>query len=360
LYRWALGNRIHSKFNLRERNRIFFLFLKYFAVKTLPILIAVFFVSSSVFFANYAIASVTSIDVGLGPRDATINPITNKVYVSNQFDDTVSVIDGTADTVISTISVTEPGKSVVNPDTNKIYIISDNDVVVIDGMTDTIITTIFFVGIAPNSIAIDLDTNKIYVSARISNHVAVIDGSTDTKLTPIPVGDTPVSVVFNPETDLLYVALNADLAVDVIDVSTDTVINTIPIDQVGTVGHGPFELILNSKDDVLYVSNCHIGRFPGVVSVVDIKPGSPFENSIIDNIPVEAPGDGSFDPDTNMLYVATQEGNTVAVIDTTINKIVAELPGGEMTIGATLNQVSKKLYVLNYKTTLDFPQTPPT
>jgi len=190
-----MGNRIHTKYNFREKKGIFFPFLKYFAVKTLPILVAVFFVSSSVFFANYAIANVTSIDVGLGPRDASINPNTNKVYVSNQFDDTVSVIDGTTDTVIKTISVTRPGKSAVNPDTNKIYIISGNNVVVIDGASDTIISTIPFVGIAPNSVAIDLDTNKIYVSTRISNHVAVIDGNIDTKLAPIVVGGTPVSVV---------------------------------------------------------------------------------------------------------------------------------------------------------------------
>jgi len=357
---WALGNRGLFELNFRDNKRVFFPYFKYFTSNTLTLLIAVLFVGSSVFFANYAIANVISIDVGLGPRDASINHITNKVYVSNQFDDTVSVIDGATDTVIKTISVTEPGKSAVNPNTNKIYIISDNDVVIIDGSTDTEIAKIFFVGIAPNSVAIDLDTNKIYVSARISNHVAVIDGNTNTKLTPIDVGDTPVSVVFNPGTDLLYVALNADLAVDVIDVSTNTVINTIPIDQVGTVGHGPFELILNTKDDILYVNNCHIGRFPGVVSVVDIKPGSPNENSIIDNIAVEAPGDGSYDPDTDRLYVATQEGNTVAVIDTTINEIIAELPGGEMTIGATLNHDTKKLYALNYKTKLDFPQTPPT
>jgi len=163
LGKWVLGNAIKLELNLRGKNRTFFPFFNHFVSKTLPIFIAVLFVGSSVFFANYAIANVTSIDVGLGPRDASINPNTNKVYVSNQFDNTVSVIDGTTDTVIKTITVTRPGKSAVNPNTDKIYIISGNNVAVIDGSTDTVLPTIPSVGSSPNSIAIDLDTNKIYV-----------------------------------------------------------------------------------------------------------------------------------------------------------------------------------------------------
>jgi len=47
----------------------------------------------------------SAIDVGSYPVGIKMNPITNKIYVANQYSNTISVIDGSNDQIISTIKV---------------------------------------------------------------------------------------------------------------------------------------------------------------------------------------------------------------------------------------------------------------
>ncbi|WP_369413409.1 YncE family protein, partial [Bacillus cereus group sp. N6] len=51
---------------------------------------------------NGVIATIT---VGTGPYEITTNEITNRIYVTNYLSNTVSVIDGSNNGVIATITV---------------------------------------------------------------------------------------------------------------------------------------------------------------------------------------------------------------------------------------------------------------
>jgi YVTN family beta-propeller protein len=52
-----------------------------------------------------------------------VNPIRNRIYVANAGSNTVSVIDGTTNTVVATVTVgTTPFGVAVNPTTNRIYV----------------------------------------------------------------------------------------------------------------------------------------------------------------------------------------------------------------------------------------------
>ena len=82
-----------------------------------------------------------------------VNELTNKIYISNYFADTVQVIDGDADKVIKTIATHTPqdlsnpydqlGQPAVSEKLNRIYVPNylDGSVTVIDGAKDTIITS---------------------------------------------------------------------------------------------------------------------------------------------------------------------------------------------------------------------------
>ena len=66
-------------------------------------------------------------------------------YVANYDDNTVSVIDGKTNSVITTIHVGKSPYGVsVNPSTNMIYVANnaDNTVSVIDGKTNRVINTV--------------------------------------------------------------------------------------------------------------------------------------------------------------------------------------------------------------------------
>ena len=59
---------------------------------------------------------------------------------------------------------------------------------VIDGATNN--TTTVAVGSSPVAVAVNPDTNKIYVANYYSNNVTVIDGATN-NTTTVPVGTCP-------------------------------------------------------------------------------------------------------------------------------------------------------------------------
>lgn len=128
------------------------------------------------------------------PDGIGVNHITNRIYVANSCTNTVSVIDGIDNSVISTILVgSNPIGVGVNPMTEHIYVanstsllqdIFEDSVVVIDGNINDVIS-IIPVGVPPGSIGVNPTTNFIYVSSS-NNTVTVIDDSLAVLLTPTP------------------------------------------------------------------------------------------------------------------------------------------------------------------------------
>jgi YVTN family beta-propeller protein len=172
---------------------------------------------------------VSTINVGNSPNGVSVNPNTNKAYVANNYDNTVSVIDGGTNKVVATLPGTEippagitvgnsPQDVSVNPDTNKAYVANydDNTVSVIDGRTNKVLSTIN-VGNTPYGVSVNPDTNMAYVANRNNGTVSVINGETNSVITNINVGRLPNDVKINPLTNLAYVSNEQDNTISVID-----------------------------------------------------------------------------------------------------------------------------------------------
>jgi YVTN family beta-propeller protein len=93
-----------------------------------------------------------------------VNPLTNKAYVANFNDNTVTVVDGALNVPITTVSAgSGPIAVAVNSVTNKIYVANVNfnaangSVTVIDGVTNA--TTTVATGEEPRSLAVNPVTN---------------------------------------------------------------------------------------------------------------------------------------------------------------------------------------------------------
>ena len=66
---------------------------------------------------------ITTIPVGNSPTGVGVNQLTNRIYVANNGDSTVSVVDGNTNTVVATIPVADhPVGVAVNPTTNLVYV----------------------------------------------------------------------------------------------------------------------------------------------------------------------------------------------------------------------------------------------
>jgi YVTN family beta-propeller protein len=304
------------------------------------------------------------------PYDVDVDPYSGKVYVANLGSDSISILDGATKDIIATVeNVTSPVGLDVDPDGTWIYVtnIDTNTVSKIDGVTNKIVKNVT-VGKNPYSVDISGETGyRLYVTNTGSDEVSVIDGHSFKLLTTIPVADFPVGLAANPKTNLVYVANRGSNVVSVIDGSSNLVIKKIP------VGKNPDGIDINFNTNVIYVTNTG----SNTVSVIS---GS--TNNVIATIPVnnnispelqaqegplppsvQFPNIASFvdvNRGTNMIYVTNPGSNTVSVINGSTNKLLVGLtfnidPPNSGRIGCISKEDKRDTYTFNTNKYVRFP-----
>ena len=274
-------------------------------------------------FADQVVATIPIGTAGLG--QIGVNPQTNMIYVSNIGahnlgpGSTVTVIDGSTNTVVDTIKVLpNPYYLAVNPNTNLVYVPSGSmeSLDTINGSSDRVANTIHLGGY-PNTIAVNPNTNMIYID---NGTLQVIDGSTNQVVDTIKM-DNPKSpgignMAVNSDTDKIYVAnygyTRADNTITVIDGSTNTISATIPVGQSPTS-----KIAVNPVTDKIYVAN------DTDVVVID---GS--TNTVTDKISgITADAGIAVNPVTDKIYAVDSSGNTTSVIDGNTDTITSTISG---------------------------------
>jgi YVTN family beta-propeller protein len=287
---------------------------------------------------------IATIPVGTGPAGVGVNPTTNMIYVANFSSNTVSVIDGTINTVTATIPVgTGPIGVGVNPNTNLIYVGHSPStyrmVTVIDGATNTVLTTIP-TGIAQelNSVAANPITNEIYVTSRDpGGRVLKIDGATNTILNFISVAANPHSVSVNPITNKIYVGHGSFFGRDRITIidGASNAVSDGPV--VGLSQH----IAVNPTTNRIYV-------YKGPPGAIEVKVIDGAANTVVATIPVGlGQGGVRVDPTSNRIYVARSANNDLIVIDGPTDTVVATIPVGTAPGGLGVNPVTGRVYVAN-------------
>jgi len=235
-------------------------------------------------------------------HDVAVDPASNRVYAtfhrfSGQGTNEVAVIDGASNELVGTVPVS-----------------IDGGMEFPGGM-----------GVGRRAVDVNSTTSRVYVTVPDSNSVSVIDGTTNTVVATVPVGESPTGVAVNPTTNLIYVTDAAWSAwsgtVSVIDGGSNTVVATIPVNQ------WPLDVAVNPVTNLIYVANA---AWSGTISVID--GGS---NTVVGNIPVGfSPQRVAVNPNTNSVYVAMEtpssgESGDLLVIDGTTNTVAATFPGME-------------------------------
>lgn len=162
-----------------------------------------------------------------------VNIATNKIYVDD-FESNIYVIDGKTNNILRDISLPEGLENLaVNPVTNRIYVAEDvfpGRVAVIDGSNDTVVTTVSGGGDLTFSVGVDYVHNIVYTADQLGT-VSVIDGKTNTLTATITVGGQPGYLSVDPVRRRIYLDNNSNglSAVQVINGANNTVIDTLPI-----------------------------------------------------------------------------------------------------------------------------------
>ena len=310
-------------------------------VGILPIVTAVILVGAlPAMGAHVSPTVVATIPVGDGPHNVRVNPGTNRIYVSDNSSDALTVIDGATDTVLATIPVGDGPFGVgVNPATNRIYVANCNSgtVSVIDGATNSVVATIV-VGGCPFGVDVNPATNRIYVANIGSDTVSVIDGASNFVVATVATGDGPSGVGVNPATNRIYVQHAFANFVSVIDGATNSVVATVDVGSESGEG-----VEVNPAINRIYVA-IQQGDGSNTVSVID---GA--TNTVLANIPVgDEPHDLGVNPITNRIYVGNFLSDTVSVIDGATNTVVATVATGDGAHDAAVNPVTDRVYVANF------------
>jgi len=216
-------------------------------------------------------------------RQVAVNLVTRRVYVAGcdfaQSICNVSVVDGNNNKLLTTIPINHnPGIGLqglaVNPVTNRIYV-SDADnllVDVIDGGTNQIMGSISLGGQQPLGLAVDFVRNRL-VAVINGPLIAVIDGRDNSILQRVFVGGENFNVAVNPVLGRAYVTNNefAPFAtLGVVNIDDFSVVTNI------TVGNDPFGVAADVVSGVVFVTN----SFDQTISVIDGR-----KNQVVETVP---------------------------------------------------------------------------
>jgi len=290
-------------------------------------------------------ATVTgTVIAGSKPKAIGVNPVTNTAYVANFGSGTVTVIDGTTNTV-GTIAVgNQPAAVAVDPLTNRVYVanFADGTVTVIDGSGVNSPTTIN-VGASPAVVALNPATNKIYVANQGSNTVTVIDGTGTNPPVTVSVGTSPYGLAVNPVTNKIYVANQGNGTAGSGSVSViNGVTNSVTATVVDPSANGPYTLAVNPVTNKVFVTNLN----SKTVTIIDAG-----NNNAVTPVNVgTSPWAVAVNPVTNKAYVANYVTGTVTVIDAGHGNATAQITAGTNPNAVAIDPVTNQIYVANLGT----------
>lgn len=175
-----------------------------------------------------------------------------------------------------------------------------------------------------------------FVSNAGSDTVSVINTSTNTVTTTIPIGFFPMGIAASPTGTFVYVTLFSDDLVISIDTSTNTLKNGILLHH----GSKPTAIAV-APSGLAYATNFS----NSTISIID-----PTSMQLSENFPVGSifPINLAISPNGTRAYVVNAVGpKNVKAIDLSTNTVVATINSGTQSLGVAITPDSSTAYVTN-------------
>ena len=262
-----------------------------------------------------------------------MNPATNRVYVANPGDGSVTVIDGASDTVIASVKTgSYPQAIAVNPETNRIYVANNygHSVTVLDGATHA--ATTVRVGQGPRGIVANPITNKIYTANYGSKDATEIDGATNAAAS-VPTGKHPWVIALDSRGNRVYVVNEDSSSISIVDGAGRNVRNV-------TVGEIPFAVAVNPVTTRVY----GLTYAANTMAVIDGAAGI-----VIKTVPLPThPSAIAVNAKTNRIYIANQTAASVLEVDGVTNQIIGTVKTGSLPYAMAVDSTANQVYTANY------------
>lgn len=320
----------------------------------------------------------------------------DRVYVSNEDGQSVTVFDTQRGAVVTTFEVGKrPRGMKLNADGSRLFVavsglpkcpptvpdeeceklerdLKADGIAVIDTATHKVLK-VLQAGSDPEQFAISRDGKRLYVANEDAAQASVVDVDSGAIVKRIQVGREPEGVVISPNGQWVLVSNESDNSVAIIDTRTLAVVRSVVVGQrprdmaftpdsgtayvsgemdaslyrVGVPGGAvervlqmrkearPMAVLLDSRRNRLYLST---GR-GGTVAVIDIDPAKN-TLTLVKEIPVGArPWGMAMSADGRFLYTANGPSNDMSIVDTNKLETVQRVPAGKSPWGAVIGPV---------------------
>ncbi len=243
--------------------------------------------------------------------------------------DGIGVIDVAEGKLLRVLKgVSDPEQAAISPDGKTIYVASEDTgkVLVMDAQTGTILGSAD-VGGEPEGVRVSPDGRFVLVTAEAANSVALIDAATHEILASIPAGLRPRDVVFSPDSKYAFVSGEADASVALIGIAARSMLLKVKLEGAGIK---PMGLALSLDGSRLFVST---GR-GGVVFALDAKTLAALGQAKAG----ARPWGIALSPNGELLFTANGPSNDVTVLKAGTLEPIKTIPAGARPWGVAVIQ----------------------
>lgn len=261
----------------------------------------------------------------------------HRIFVTNEKDGTVTVIDSRTNKEETTIKVGEQPRGIgLAPDGSELYVAlgDENKITVINPVSLEVIRDLES-GADPETFAVHPNGN-LYISNEEDNMATVLDPRSGETIAQIKVGIEPEGVAVSADGTHVIVTSESTNMLHVIAVPEHKVVANI------LVGSRPRAATFTKDGSIAYAST-EIG---GEIKKVDMNTKEVVKTKTLTDDKAK-PKDVLLSKDEKTLYVAAGRANEVFALDADNLEIIKEIPVGKRVWGLAMNKDGSRLYSSN-------------
>jgi PQQ-dependent catabolism-associated beta-propeller protein len=259
---------------------------------------------------------------------------TNRIFVTNERGNSISVINGESLEVEASIDIGKRPRGIgLSPDHSELYVAvsEENLIAVVDPVSLKVIRK-FKSGSDPETFAVHPNGN-IYISNEDDAKATVFNPSTGEQVAEIPVGLEPEGVAISPDGKKVIVTSESTNMLHVIAVPEHTIIANV------LVGARPRSAVFNRAGDLAYATS----EISGEVKKVDMENYKILSKAKIADEKAK-PKDILLSLDEKTVYVAGGRANQVLVMDAEKMELIKAIPVGKRVWGLAMTSNGKRIF----------------
>ena len=266
---------------------------------------------------------VATLRSGQIPEHLTPDWDLSRLYVSNYASPFLTVVDPRTEATVSPVAAASPYNLYFSPDGSTAIVMAEdvNRIDFYDRRTWRLLKQLPIKWAGIDHADFSAGGRYLLASTEYAGHVLKVDVVSMSIVGDLYVGGKPIDVKLSPDGSVFFVANQGRSGVSVIDPVQMKQIAFIP------TGNGAHGMAISRDTRLLYVSN----RLAGTISVIDFATRKVTATWLVGGSPdmLQVSTDGS------QLWTGNRFSSTVVIIDTTTGKVIRLIPVGRRPHGLT-------------------------